>query len=89
MHCAPTFPIMSLSSLRTPCPLRFTVLCLLPLSSVPSRHLSLDSLRTVVLSLSPKPYCGAGSVKDRKRWGVGTSPHYLPSVSIGGAKGST
>ena len=43
----------------------------------PPRHLPLDILRTNVLLLSSKPYCGASSVKDRKRWGVGTSPHYF------------
>ena len=46
-------------------------------SPVLSRHFPLDSISTNVLSLLSKPYCGAGSVKDRKRWGVGTSPHYF------------
>ena len=54
------------------------------LKSLPPRHFPLDNTRTNVLLLLPKPYCGAGSLKDRKRWGVGTSPHYLPCPPLAG-----
>jgi len=40
----------------------------------PSRHFPLDGTRTNVLLYLPKPYCGAGLLKEG-RWGVGTSPH--------------
>ena len=45
-----------------------------PTGRAPPRHFPLDMLRTHVLLLSPKPYCGAGLLKEG-RWGVGTSPH--------------
>ncbi len=75
------------------CTFRFSYLILFSALSAPSavnrspRHLPLDSMRTNVLSYLPKPYSGAG----RLWWTPGNRdlPSLLPSVSTGGATGST